>query len=65
MTSALKGRDGIIIHTPFQAPKAPESLARNLGWRAVQLPLEPPKTADGDGYLAHIGHWIDALASAK
>jgi zinc/manganese transport system substrate-binding protein len=65
LTSELKGRRGIIIYSPYQSPKAPESLAGNLGWRVVQLPMEPPKGADGDGYLDHIGRWVDTIASGR
>lgn len=65
LTSALKGRPGIVIYAPYQSPQAPKSLATNLGWQAVMLSLEPPQGADGDGYLAHIGRWVDTLAGAK
>lgn len=65
LTSALRGRAGIIIYAPYQSPQAPTSLAGNLGWQAVTLSLEPPAGADGDGYLDHIGLWVDTLASAK
>lgn len=65
LTSGLKGRSGIVIHTPYQSPKAPKSLASSLGWRVVQLSMEPRKDADGDGYLAHIGRWVDTIAGAK
>jgi zinc/manganese transport system substrate-binding protein len=65
LTSELKGRSGIIIYSPYQSPKAPKSLAGSLGWRVVQLPMEPPEGSDGDGYLAHIGRWVDTIASAK
>ena len=65
LTSELKGSSGIIIYAPYQSPKAPKSLAGNLGWRVVELPLEPTKGSDGDGYLGHIGRWVDTLASAR
>lgn len=65
LSAELKGRDGIIIYAPYQSPKAPKSLASNLGWKSVELSIEPPKNADGDGYLAHIGRWVDTIASAK
>jgi zinc/manganese transport system substrate-binding protein len=65
LTSELKGRSGIIIYSPYQSPKAAESLANNLSWRVVQLPMEPPKGADGDGYLDHIGRWVDTIASVR
>ena len=65
LTSELKGRSGIVIHTPYQSSKAPKSLASSLGWRVVQLSMEPRKGVDGDGYLSHIGRWVDTIASAK
>ncbi len=65
LTSELKGRRGIVVHTPYQSPKAPESFAGSLGWRVVELPMEPPEGSDGDGYLTHIGRWVDTIASAK
>jgi zinc/manganese transport system substrate-binding protein len=65
LTSDLKGRRGIVIHTPYQSPKAPGSLAGSLGWRVVELAMEPPEGSDGNGYLAHIGRWVDTIASAK
>ncbi len=65
LTAELKGRRGIVIHTPYQSPKAPDSLASSLGWRVVELTMEPPEGSDGDGYLAHIGRWVGVIASAK
>jgi len=61
----LRGRTGVIIHTPYQSAKAPQKLGRDLGWRVVTLPLEPPLGADGDGYLRHMDRWVDAIASAR
>lgn len=63
LASGLAGRKGVIIHAPYQSAKAPESLAKTLGWRSISLSIEPPKGADGDGYLAHIGRWVDLIAS--
>ncbi len=65
LTAKLKGGRGIVIYTPYQSPKAPKSLATNLGWRVVELPMEPPRGSDGDGYLGHIGRWVNTIASAK
>ncbi len=65
LTAKLEGGSGVIIYAPYQSPQAPDALASTLGWRAVRLPLEPPEGADGDGYLAHIGRWVDTIASAK
>jgi len=65
LTAALKGGRGVILYTPYQSPQAPQALARDLGWTAIQLPLEPPADADGKGYLDHLGRWVAALASAR
>jgi zinc/manganese transport system substrate-binding protein len=65
LAGSLRGKRGLILYTPYQSPQAPERLARGLGWRAQVLPLEPPADADGDGYLAHIGRWVDAIAGAQ
>mgnify|MGYP001827552829 FL=1 len=59
------GRKGIIRYPVFQSSQAPEKLAADLGWEAVELPLDPPKDADGEGYLSLIDEWVTAIASAK
>ena len=59
----LQGQAGVVLFTTYQPEQAPASIAEALGWRQVRLPLEPPLDADGDGYLAHMQRWIDALAS--
>lgn len=58
----LSGRRGVVLYTTYQPSKAPESIAESLGWKAARLPLEPPLEADGAGYLAHMDHWVAALA---
>ncbi|NVZ09186.1 zinc ABC transporter substrate-binding protein [Allochromatium humboldtianum] len=65
LTTKLKGRVGVVIHTPYQSPQAPTKLARDLGWSVVRLPLAPPLEADGAGYLHHIERWVDAIAAAR
>ncbi|MCG6942779.1 MAG: zinc ABC transporter substrate-binding protein [Thiohalocapsa sp.] len=64
LAGKLRGRDGIIIHAPYQAPKGPRKLGRELGWPVQTLPLEPPVDADGDGYLRHIDRWVSTIATA-
>jgi zinc/manganese transport system substrate-binding protein len=59
----LRGKAGLVLFTPYQPEQAPASIADALGWRQVRLPLEPPLDADGDGYLAHMQRWVDALAA--
>jgi zinc/manganese transport system substrate-binding protein len=65
LTAKLRGQDGVIIHAPYQSPKAPQKLARDLGWPVATLPLSPPVDADGDGYLRHIERWVAAIAAAR
>jgi zinc/manganese transport system substrate-binding protein len=65
LTAKLRGQDGVIIHAPYQSPKAPQKLARDLGWPVETLPLSPPVDADGDGYLRHIDRWVAAIAAAR
>ena len=59
------GREGIIIYPVFKSSQAPEKLAGDLDWEAVKSPLDPPKDADGDGYLSLIDKWVMVIASAK
>jgi zinc/manganese transport system substrate-binding protein len=63
LAAELRGRDGIIIHAPYQSPKGPRKLGRELGWPVQTLPLEPPASADGNGYLRHIDRWVSTIAA--
>jgi zinc/manganese transport system substrate-binding protein len=63
LTDDLAGRRGIVIYPVFQASRAPEKLAGDLGWPVVKLPLDPPLDASGAAYLALIEAWVDAIAS--
>jgi zinc/manganese transport system substrate-binding protein len=58
-------RKGVIIYPVYKSSRVPEKLAGDLSWEAIKLPLEPPKDADGDGYLSLIDEWVMAIASAK
>lgn len=62
LMAKLATKTGVIIYAPYQAPQAPLKLARDLGWRAERLSLEPPLDADGEGYLAHLDRWVEAIA---
>jgi zinc/manganese transport system substrate-binding protein len=64
LVDELRGRSGVLLFTVYQPAQAPASVAETLGWRQVRLPLEPPLDADGDGYLAHMQRWVDALVPA-
>lgn len=63
LVDELRGKSGVVLFTTYQPEQAPASLADTLGWRQVRLPLEPPLDADGDGYLAHMQRWVDAIAA--
>jgi zinc/manganese transport system substrate-binding protein len=65
LSDRLRGRSGVIIYGPYDSAKPPESLARELGWNARRLTLEPPMGADGRGYLDHIDQWVQVLSQAK
>lgn len=65
LTDSLNGKQGVVLFTTYQPERAPQSLARFLGWQTVRLPLEPPLKADGDVYLEHMDAWIDSLVSGK
>ena len=63
LTGSLQGKDGIVLHTTFQPERAPQALAKALGWPVVRLPLEPPLGSAGPDYLAHIDRWVEAIMS--
>jgi zinc/manganese transport system substrate-binding protein len=64
LVQRLSGTRGVILYSSFQSSDGPEFLARHLGWRRVQLPLEVSLGADGAAYLNHIDAWVSALVSA-
>ena len=64
LVQRLSGSRGVILHSSFQSSEGPEFLARNLGWRRVQMQLEVSLGADGEAYLNHIDAWVKALVSA-
>ncbi|NBC12182.1 MAG: zinc ABC transporter substrate-binding protein, partial [Gammaproteobacteria bacterium] len=64
LAGKLSGRNGVIIHAPYHSPKGPRKLGRELGWPVEPLPLSPPVSADGEGYLRHIDRWVSAVAGA-
>lgn len=65
LVEGLKGKKGIILYNTFHSASGPDFLARNLGWPAKRLQLEPPLEANGKGYLDHLEQWVAAVASAK
>jgi zinc/manganese transport system substrate-binding protein len=56
------GKQGVIVHTPYQPPAGAEKLASLTGWKVAVLPIDPPAGADAQGYFALIDRWVDALA---
>jgi zinc/manganese transport system substrate-binding protein len=65
LVNQLKGRRGVILHTNFQSGRGLDTLAQQLGWPNIALPLDPPANADGAAYLALIGQWVQAIAAGK
>lgn len=61
LAGKLKGKQGVIVHTPYQPPAGAEKLASVTGWNVAVLPLDPPAGADAQGYFALIDRWVDAL----
>lgn len=64
LAANLKGRKGLIAHTPYQPPAGAEKLASLTGWPVAVLPIDPPAGSDAAGYFALIDRWADALAQA-
>ena len=62
LSEIQSGARGVILYTAYQPDNPPRTLAKATGWHTAKLPLEPPLTSDGEGYLDHIGLWVDALS---
>ena len=65
LAGKLKGRKGVIVHTPYQPPAGAEKLASLTGWSVAALPIDPPAGADANGYFALVDRWAEALAPAQ
>ena len=65
LTDELQGRQGVIVHTPFQPDRAPKALAGALGWQVRRLSLEPPLDATAEDYIALIDSWVTAMSGAE
>ncbi len=63
LAGRLKGKPGVIVHTPWQPPAGAEKLASLIGWKVAVLPLDPPAGSDAAGYFALIDRWVEALAT--
>ncbi|MEW5837893.1 MAG: metal ABC transporter substrate-binding protein [Pseudomonadota bacterium] len=62
LTTALRGKRGIIVRTPYQAGDGARMLAQESGLKEVVLPIEPSMDATLPGYLAMLEQWVAALA---
>ena len=58
LVDALRGRDGVIVHLPFQPDDGPAFLADALGWRVVRRASNVDVEGGGDAYLALIDAWV-------
>ena len=65
LTTTLAGKRAVVLYASYQSAAEPQALARQLGWPAQGLPLEPPLDANGEGYLHHIDLWVEAIAAGK
>lgn len=63
LAGKLKGKQGVIVHTPYQPPAGAEKLARLTGWTVAALPIEPSAGSDASGYFALVDRWVAALAA--
>jgi len=64
LVGRLTGSKGVILFNSFHPREGPDFLARQLGWKAVQLQLEVPLDATGATYLDHINRWVMATTGA-
>lgn len=65
LVTELSDRQGVIWTVDFQDGAAGEYLARNLGWRAFQLPSQVPVDGDVEAYFDMIDAWVDTLKAAE
>ena len=61
ISNTIKGKRGVIFHTPYQSASGPRWLAGKTQWPVRSLPIEPPTDANFNDYLAHLERWVDAL----
>lgn len=65
LVSRLRGGKGVILHTVYQSNAGMATLAQQLGWQSVQLPIDPAPGATAATYFALIDSWVKALAGAR
>ncbi len=61
ISTAVQGKQGVILHTPYQSASGPRWLATRTKWPVRILPIEPTMDAGASEYLAHIERWVKAL----
>ena len=64
LIAKLKGRRGVVLRHAYQPARGAELVARELGWKSVVVPLEPPVDASADAYFRVIDAWVAALVQA-
>lgn len=65
LVTRLRGGKGVILHTVYQSNAGMATLAQQLGWQSVQLPIDPAPGATAATYFALIDSWVKALAAAR
>jgi zinc/manganese transport system substrate-binding protein len=64
LVKRLQGQRGVVIRHAYHPPRGAEFVAKELGWKVVELPSDPPLDASADDYFALIDRWVEVLASA-
>ncbi|HRD98537.1 MAG TPA: metal ABC transporter substrate-binding protein [Rubrivivax sp.] len=65
LAARLKGKAGVIVHTPYQPPAGGEKLSNLTGWKLAVLPIDPPAGGDAQSYFGLIDRWVEALAGPR
>lgn len=65
LVARLKGGKGVILHAVYQHSSGLDTLAQQLGWKVVALPVDPAPGATADTYFTLIGQWVQALSAAR
>lgn len=65
LIARLSGRQGVVLHLPYQPAQGPRHVASALGWPVVVVPMEPPKDGGAEDYFRLIDAWVSALAQGR
>lgn len=65
LSGRLKGKAGVIAHTPYQPPAGAEKLAGLTGWKVAVLPIEPAAGSDAQAYFSLIDRWVETLTATR